>query len=182
MSNILFHTIVKAPLKRSVLIRGTLFAALGASCLLLGGIFFSQKTLILWGLPVFFLGLALITFGLLPYRKLAVLENWPNELVFGDDGRTFSFRQRGRTIFTMPLTTISKTTYCDKKSFYGIQIWLKQPLDEKILRHDPHFDLSAFVNKSQKNHACDISLPYFSHRAYHELRELLLEEDNNANC
>ncbi len=67
-------------LMKSTLLKGTLYAALGVIILVLAGAFLPSETLTTFGLPIFIMGIGLITFGLLPYRRLTSIEKCPNEL------------------------------------------------------------------------------------------------------
>ncbi len=156
---------INSSLKRYVLLRGTFLAFLGMALIAYCGAFLAPETLHIWGLPAFLIGLALITVGLLPYRRLTQLELKPHEIIL-DDTSSLKFFSKGRPLFSLPFADIAKMEYIDEKYRYGIGLWLKKPFPEKILIHDSHFDMKAFQTRSQKKAGCDIFLPYFTKRSF----------------
>lgn len=167
--NLLLRSSVKSTMKRFVLFRGTFLAGLGAALMLFTGAFLPRGTLALWGLLCFGIGLGLITLGLLPYRRLTRLENKPFEILLSQG--LLSFISKGIKKFSVPFASIEKTGFVDDRHQYGICLWLKKPAQEKVIVHDPGFDMAAFQNKSKAKHGCDLFLPYFSKRSYEEMRD-----------
>lgn len=158
---------LKPALKQSALYRGTLLAFPGICLLLFGGIFLKETSLALWGFPLMGAGLALITAGLLPYRRLTRLETVPHELLLiSDMGVRYS--QNRKPCFTIPWSSIAKTAYLDHPDHYGIAIWLERP----ISRHCTILNsasLDATFKIVQSRDRCDVFLPYFSKRSYQDM-------------
>lgn len=152
---------VKSSLKRYTLIRGTLIAGLGALLIVVTGIYLPVQEMQIWGLPILIMGLGLIAFGLMPYRRLSRLENSPNEVILFDD--SFQFFSKGRKIYTVPFSSIDKTSLIDNGTDYGIAIWLKKSPEQKVIVHDKKL---AYARKG-----CDIFLPYFTERSFAIFKE-----------
>lgn len=141
--NLCLRSSIKPALKRSLLFRGTLLATLGIALLIYAGLTLSVATLEHWGLPIFGISLALITAGLLPYKRLTRLEMHPHELLLTSDHEIRFFQKRTLCI-TLSWENIEKIAYVDHPSRYGIALWLKNP-DSKVF------------------------FPFFSERSYHEM-------------
>jgi hypothetical protein len=163
---------VKTPLLRFVLFRGTFLAGVGSLFLFYGGLFLPVSMLNTWGILIFCVGLGLITLGLLPYRRLRRLEMQPYQLKV-DNGHFLHFLSKGRLILSIPLCAIEKTLYIEKEHLYGIGIVLKHPPPERVVVHDPSFQMVKYQRKSQKRYGCDLFIPYFSRRSYSDLVEVL---------
>jgi hypothetical protein len=121
-----------------------------------------------WGLPIFLTSIALITLGMLPYRKLKLLEMNPYILKWDDEW--LHFVTKGKTLFSIPLVSIAETKYVQKGKGYGIGLWLKKPLPQKMIVCDRHFDLDAYMKRSQSEHGCDLFFPYFTERSARALK------------
>jgi len=154
---------VQSTLIRRALIRGTILAGAGAILLALSGSLIPPGALWIWGLPIYITSIALIALGMLPYRQLKRLEMNPYALI--QDDLWLRFSSKGELLFSIPLTSIAETKYIDDQYIYGIGVWLKKPLPQKIVVRDRHFDLEAFMKKSQKEHGCDLFFPYFTERS-----------------
>lgn len=156
---------IQPALMRSSLMRGTCLAALGASTLLAAGGFLPSDQMTVWGLPLFLTSLTLITWGLLPYRRLRRLEMQPYQLTVDDEW--LHFTAGGRRRLSIPWASIAKLDYCGKKRNYGIGIVLKKPLPEKIIVHGTNtgFSKTPWLTSA----GCDIFMPYFSARSYQTL-------------
>lgn len=157
-------------LMHRVLWRGTCLAIAGAACLLIPGIIMSPVLMGIWGLPLFLAGMGLITWGLVPYRKLRKLEDNPYKIVIsGEDAIQFS--AKGKALFTVPREAIEQAAYCENETAYGIAIYLKSPLPKKLTVDDAGFNMADFRERSLKEHGCDLFLPYFSNRSFSTLEE-----------
>lgn len=80
-------------LMKSTLLKGTLLAGLGIFVITLAAIFLSPEYLTTYGLPLFAIGCGMITFGLLPYRRLTLLEKCPNEIWYKEALPTVSTKR-----------------------------------------------------------------------------------------
>jgi hypothetical protein len=149
MDPLVLRSSIRPSLKHSLLQRGTFLGFIGGLLFLLAGIFLPLPQLSIWGLPVLGAAFALITAGLLPYRRLSHLEMHPHEISLTEQRLRFS--RSGKPSFTLPLSCIKRIDYRDAPRHYGIAIWLKNPLPAK--------------------EGCDIFLPYFSKRSFDEMKE-----------
>lgn len=157
---------------RHALMRGSLIAALGIALLVYAGAFIPAATLHIWGWLIYAFGIGLITFGLLPYRRLSRLEKKPHEIIVDDKDRLL-FLLRGRKTFSVPTQSIDTIEFAPEKYMYGIAINLKRPIEGKVIVHDSSFNMQRFMDASQKKHRCDLFLPYFTNRSCNILKEHL---------
>jgi hypothetical protein len=163
---------IRSELLNHALKRGAWFGGGGASLILGGGIFFPLELLQIWGVPLFGLGLLFIGVGLRPYRQLCKLQMKPHSLHIDD--HYLLFLKNGKPLFKISLTSIEKVLYVEKKRLYGLAIWLKRPIAEKVKVLEPNFDFAAFAfNSMQHFEGCDLFLPYFSDRAYDKFKDQL---------
>lgn len=158
---------IQPALMRSAVAKGTLLGVTGVGLWLLG-LFLPISTLKYWGLPIFLIGGGMITWGLLPYRRLRALENTPNELV-AIENQYIQYRSKGKNVLRIPVISIREMHYVEKGSQYGIGILLKDPIPEKILIHDLTFNIDKFQENSLVNYRSDLYFPYFSKRSFQEL-------------
>lgn len=172
-------------LMRRTLFRGTLVAGGGVCLLLVVGALLQLQYMKLWGAAVFLIGIALITLGLLPYKRLKKLEEKPSTLTV--DQTALHYSSKGKIRFSIPIVSIARLDYmpeinssiqqateaAGQANEYGIKIFLNKPLKEKVIVQDPHFDFSRFSQQSLARHGSDLFLPYFSPRTYKTLEELL---------
>lgn len=135
---------IKPELMRKLLFKGTLLAGIGAVSILLAGLFLSPDYLAIWGLPIFLIGMGLITIGLLPYRRLKRLELNPHKLIIRPS-ESVQLLIKGKTVLVIPWNEIAKIEYEDHETNYGIR----------------------FFFKSSEN--IPIFIPFFSRRSYQTL-------------
>jgi hypothetical protein len=159
---------IQPALIRNAVMKGTLLGVIGVGLWLLG-LFLPVSVLKYWGLPLFLIGGGMITWGLLPYRRLRALENSPNELV-AFENKYIQYRSKGKDILKIPIQSIHEMKYVEKGSEYGIGILLKDPIPEKILIHDTTFNIDKFQENSLVNYKSDLYFPYFSKRSFQELQ------------
>lgn len=170
---VLRSTILPIVMRRSLWM-GTLLGGGGVLCLFLGGAFIPLPIMKTWGPWLFLFSLTLITWGLLPYKRLKRLEEKPDTLTI-EGLRWIHFSVRGKSLFSIPIDSIEHVNYVDQGRSYGIAITLKQPLPKKLVIQDPSCDLeSVFKLKRSLNlHGCDLFFPYFSRRSYESMQEYL---------
>jgi hypothetical protein len=167
---------IKSSLLRLILIRGTIIAGVGALFIFLAAAFLTVTLLNTWGFLILCLAVSLIGIGMIPYRKLTRLEKKPYEII-AEDNSKLHFKILGNPAFMIPCVSIQNMKYLEKGNIYGIAIFLKRPLTEKILINEQNFDMRKFQKNSQKKYACDLFLPYFSQRSFNELSEFLNRPD-----
>lgn len=161
-------------LMRKILWKGTLLGGSGVVILLLGGIFIPLKEMKVWGPFLFLFSLSLITWGLLPYRRLKRLEEKPSTLILeGEEWLHYSVR--GKPLFSIPIASIDHIIFIDKPSTYGIGVILKDHLPKKLVVQDTSFDPMQFPPRSLEWHPCDLFFQYFSQRSFNALHDRLVE-------
>lgn len=174
---------------RRTLLKGSFIAGLGVFLLSVSGTFLPPQSLQTWGMLLFLVGIAFITLGLLPYRRLKRLEDKPNTI--GIEGiKWLHVTLNGKLCFSIPIDSIDRIAYIPsldssvqqatemaaQAKVYGICIYLERPLSQKIIVQDPRFDFSNFSKKSLQAYGCDVFLPYFSPRTYLTLEQHLHAE------
>ena len=97
---------VKGEVKVYLLKRALFFGLLGGLLLLGMGTFAREEILSVWGLPSFALGIFLIAFGMIPYRKFTKLETHPHQILFDREALTF-ISNKGNNM-TVPYKEITK--------------------------------------------------------------------------
>lgn len=154
------------------LMRGTFLSVIGIIIILFGGAFTPQDYLKIWGLPIFVIGIAFITWGMLPYRKLRRLEINP-DCIQVDSEESLHFTIKGEPIFSLSLADIEHIEYIQKNHVYGIGIILRKTPSMKMIVYHSNWDLAALRKKSIKEYSCDLFLPYFSKYSFQELTEVI---------
>lgn len=164
------RTSIHPSLLRFTLLKGSLKAIFGALILVCGGMINSDD-LQRWGWLILIIGVGLITFGLLPYRKLKRLESKPNELVV--DIKHLHYIVKGKNLCTVPLSCIQQLDHFHHSCNYGIKMTLKKAMPEKIRFYNTQLNMCLWQKKSLKSHHCDLFFPYFSARTYATIEDLL---------
>jgi hypothetical protein len=159
------YTSIPSSLIRKKLFTGLAFAGAGVLLLTYSGSFVTPDTLSVWGLPILGLSLFLITYGLLPYRRLTYLEIHPNTLSIEDE-EFLQYRKEGEPLFSIPLDKIEALGYFERGEEYGITVKLKQTSEKKVLVHARNFSAEEFQKYSQKKTGADLFFPFFSRRSY----------------
>lgn len=159
------YSSVSPKVEKKALFKGSFIAGIGVLLLAFSGSFIKEPLLKIWGLPILILSASLITYGLLPYRRLMRLQRKPNEIILSEE--LLQYVENNKRQITLPLSLIKKASYLEDKDDYGIGIWLKSAeYSEKIIVHNPSFDLQKKVNQSEKRWKCDLFFPYFSRRSF----------------
>lgn len=175
-------------LMEHTLFQGTLKGGIGVFILLLGAIFLPPQEMKVWGFVLFVVAFAMLTWGLLPYKRLKKLEMNPSILTL-DDPSWIHFSTKGNRVFSVPVAAIARIDYfpyglslegdrqkvseeAAKNGRYGIAIWLKSEGFSSIQK-SPHFDLERFHRISQQSYECDLFFAYFSPRSYLTLQQVL---------
>ncbi len=132
---IVLRSTIRPELMRRTLFRGSLIAGIGIIFLVLAGIFLPVGLLSLWGIPIYLFSLGLVTWGLLPYRKLTRLEKKPEKICISNDG-LLTYQN-----MIIPLLSIKSCEYIDDENRYGIKITLKGDLKGQFF---PYFSERSF--------------------------------------
>lgn len=158
-----YRSSIHSPLLQKTLMRGSLLAGIGAF-LLLAGTFLSPASLKIWGPLIFFTGLGLIGWGLIPYRRLKRLETEPHEIHLSNNQLLFCWRKK--PVFTIQLDGIEKAVFISSGDVYGIGLSLVNASLRYVQVYDGKFDIARFQQQSIKKYGCDLFLPYFSERTF----------------
>ena len=126
------------PLKKKILIRGTLLAAIGGSLLIFTGSLLPPAILKMVGLLVFLLGGTLIYAGLIPYRTLLQLEKTPSELHLTEC--SLDFFSQGKLMQSIPWKDMGTLSFEETHTPYRIAVTLK---NGKVI-HFPYFTKYAY--------------------------------------
>ena len=167
------HSSISTDLLNRALKKGAWLGGIGGLLLIWGGTLLPLALLKIWGIPLFCTGMACISTGLLPYRKLTRLQLKPHAI--HSHGDEWIFLRSGRPLLKIPLCSLEKMTYIEKDKIYGLGLWLKCPIVEKVKVLQPYFNYATFTKQSRKKfEGCDLFLPYFSKR----VAKALLEQDH----
>lgn len=167
---------ISSALLRATLFRGFAVALIGICILLVAGSYLPVESLHKWGWGLFLIALGLITWGMLPYRRLSRLQVKPDELVLLDQNH-MTYVQRGKKILTIPVSSIAQMRYISHPSAYGIAIWLKPSPSKPVIAHQAFKEVEQMRKQGQRINKADVFLPYFNQRAYDELMDWLFEKE-----
>lgn len=155
---------IKRELKGYTIKKGGFISGGGALLLLFGALSLPRT----WTPWIFALSILFIVIGLYPYRQLCRLELKPHLLTV--EGGLLHFFRSGKSLFKIPIETIDHVAYVERDHLYGIAIYLKRPIENKIVVTDNRFQFEAFATDSATRfEGCDLFLPYFSSKAHQEL-------------
>ena len=145
MSNETFFSTIRSDTKKRLFFRALLLSIPGVFLLLGMGTFASIAAIQSWGTLTFFVGMGLIAWGMIPYRKITQLETKPYKIIVSEEAILFILHQGKQLHFTHG--GIQEVEYIEKKCRYGINLKTKEG--------------KAFF------------LPYFSTSTYRELHHYL---------
>lgn len=170
-----WRTSITAAYKRRCVLRAAFIGGIGVAALVAGGSFMPVDELSIFGFPLLLVAGGLMTWSMLPYRKMTRLEDKPDELWISPKG-AIVYAKGGNPTLTIPEIAISKIFYIDKPDIYGICISIKpQPL-EKVRIHDGSLDYAHFQYSNIRTYGCDIFLPFFSARTCEAIKEYIFGE------
>jgi len=141
-----FFSSIHPSLKRYLIKRSSLFALPGFFLLLYMGIFLSTSSIERWGIWGFALGFALISCGMIPYRRIIRLETKPHCLTFDKERLCFIHSKKGSVQF--PIDQIDQFYFVERKGFYGIRLYLR----------DGNYFLLPYFSKKTFNSLVDSGL------------------------
>lgn len=153
-SALFFHTSIDSTQKKKRLLTGTFVASIGALCLLLPVIYPSLS------LALFIAGIAFIATGLIPYKKITRLENFPITLRCTAD--SISLRQ-GASSLVIRYAHITGIFYDIKKR--SLILELRYILTPEPLKNAPwkrYYSLKTLR----------LTLPQFTKEAFEALKEI----------
>ena len=162
---------IQPQLRRKTLFKGFLLALIGISIILISGVFFTEETLDKWGIPIFVVGVGLITWGLLPYRNLSRIENKPDELMLVGTNLV-DFYIQGQKVLSLPTKAVKKWMHIETDELYGIGVQLHPGSLPSVTVYQS-LDESVTKPAIQKQFQVDLFFPYFTKRSFDELLEEL---------
>ncbi len=126
MSFQVYYSSISEILKKRMLARGFIAAIPGALLLFYMGLFAEIESLMRWGATSFIASIALISYGLIPYKRITRLEMNPYKLVCLKD--SFELYLNGKLLRKIPKAEIVKLDSVEKFLFYGIKITLNNDI------------------------------------------------------
>lgn len=163
MESLTLYSSVKTGMKKKLLFRGIALATVGALLFLISGAFLQERILGTIGLPLFLFVGSLVALGMVPYRKLLIIETKPHKIVAEED-KTLSFFLHGKQMLSLSRKQIDRIAYFEKPLFYGIAIHLKKEKETHF-----HPKMNVFSNQIKREYQCDLFLPYFSQHSFDSL-------------
>lgn len=162
-----FYTSVKPELKKAYLYGGTFCAICATLMLVAGGVFLKSQLLTIWGMPLFFIWILFVSLGMIPYRKLANLEDHPDKILI--EVGNLVFFSKGEAYLTIPLDNISQIDFMERRGAYGLGLLLKYPAPNPVIVHVP----ARKISKYQLRYGYDLFFPFFSQQTANELKSYL---------
>lgn len=150
METLTLYSSIKKELMQQQLVRGSAIAVFGAIILVFGGTWVPQNSLAYWGLPLFLVGIGLITWGMLPYRKLKQLEEHPY-VVKIENGTMHCFKS-GREVYQLHLEQVKSVEYVDDERHYGIKIAMR-PSESLFLPYFSKHSFEMIKSRIEPDHA-----------------------------
>lgn len=163
---------IKPELYKKTLFKGSFLSFLGFLPLLYGSLWMDVSSLSVWGIFLFAIGIGLIMFGMIPFKRITTLQKHPNELHWIND-QSISYNHLGKKMLTIPINSIQSLSYFEDSAIYGIKLNFKKQMDEKLTVHDPRFAYERYEKESQRRYGCDLFFPYFSKRGFTRLNSSL---------
>ena len=166
-------TTISAAIIKIFLMRGLFFAFIGIIGMTLSGAFLPIPLLKNWGFLIYVGCMGLIIWGLLPYKKIAQLQLKPNKLRLNSQ-LEIQFFSKGLNIISIPANSIQEIKYYKNAMNYGILIWFKKPLTEKvILHHQENKEVHSLRKQGYKMAHADLFIPWFNERSVNKIIEWL---------
>lgn len=163
-----WRTSINPAFRKRSLFKASTVSGLAIFLLAIAGSMMPLQLLSEWGFLMLLICGTLITWSMLPYRKLERLESNPDYLWTNSKG-DLVYGKQDLPILTIPLQSIDTSFFIDKKNIYGIGIVLHSHPQEKIRIHQVSFNFKTLQTSSLRKYGCDIFLPYFSERSFNEL-------------
>jgi hypothetical protein len=165
---------ISSKVLKHTLFRGCWIAFLGVALLLFGGTFVSLSFLQHFGFFLFLASIALITIGLLPYRKYTQMQLNPAVLIRNETSIAYYFK--GKKILTIPMKSGSEWNYVNDPLRYGILLSVQNENAGPILVHQK-ISLVEKMRKEGRRNGGILFFPFFSLTTYREL----FDENENEN-
>lgn len=178
-----FWSSLPRSLLRKALLKGMFIAFFGILVFALGGIFMPSSALQFWGFFLFIIAIALIRWGLHPYKQLLGLETTPHKIIIDEQadfsGFCIHLIVQGKEKIAIPEGSIERLSYFNGPEEYGILAHLKTTSEQKILVHDLSWKMDKLPSPFSNDSLKAIYLPYFSQRTFDELRDWISSEEQN---
>jgi hypothetical protein len=167
---VLYTSIKPQILKKSLFI-GSSFSITGAFCIVLSGAWLSMDTLQTYGIWILLTSFIVMSLGLLPFRRLKKLSQNPDHIQIHEE--YFTVYSQEKKILSIPFNAIQELEYAEYKKRYGMSIFFKDALKEKICIHCRDFDMKSIQKKSRQEWGCSIFLPFYSERSCCKLLNII---------
>ncbi len=149
MDHLKLFSVVQPKIKNRLLLRGIGWGGVGISILFVFGVWAPPAFLNIWGLPLFTLGIFLIGWGLIPYKKFIRLETHPHKILLKDKRLIFVSNKGGEWI--IPCSEVRRITYFESKVKYGLRLETKKSRTVfPYFLGDPRLDEIVHTNQSNE--------------------------------
>jgi len=160
------YSAVRPALLRTALFKGTFIAAVGVVLLVGSGSFLPPNLLSVWGLPILFIGIGLMAWGLIPYRRLQQIDSKPHKLVVVGD--VYLQYQRGeKALLTVPLEAVERLDYLEDGQRYGIELIIRSDAKKTVKQHQAKLPAGLYFEDEGR-----LFFPYFTRRSFTKLVHL----------
>lgn len=124
MDHLKLFSVAQSKVKKRLLLRGMFLSGVGIFILFVFGVWAPLAFLNVWGLLIFSLGIFLIGWGLIPYKRFIRLETHPHKILLEDNRLIFVSNKGGEWI--IPYSEIREITYFESKIKYGLRLETKK--------------------------------------------------------
>jgi len=124
MDHLKLFSVAQTKVKNRLLFQGMTLGGAGVFILFVFGVWAPLTFLNAWGLLIFSLGIFLIGWGLIPYKRFTRLETHPHTILLDDKRLIFVSNKGGKCI--IPYSEIRKITYFESKTKYGLRLETKK--------------------------------------------------------
>lgn len=159
-----FTTTIKPSYLRNSLVKGTLFAGIGALVLIFHHFFLADTLVFVLKLIILLLALECMILGLSPYKRLYQLSIHPEEIII--DLKHLTYLERKKAPVQLPVGQIQRLVFFERRSHYGIGVVLSEKQKKLLLSQRKR-------KRLEQKLGVDIYLPYFSRKTYEHIKETL---------
>ncbi len=169
-----FFTSISKEAVQKALRKGMFFASIGAFILVFAGVQLSVQQLGKWGGMLFLIGMGLITWGLLPYRKLSSMQLNPNRMMLNQSLEAVYFIKNQKAL-SFSIASIASSEWIVDQGIPGILVKFKETLTPPLTIYSGIKEAKK-MRKRAKQRKGDIFFPHFSQasfRIWQEWKELV---------
>lgn len=169
MQPIVLQTEITSSLRKKLFLQGTFGLILGALLGIISAFFYHISPF-----NYFLLGMVITSFCLLAgwrrFQKMIQFDTHPDALIVMENG--LAYKKKGEVVFILPFSLITSFTYRKNTKDYGLGVFLKHSVSEKILIKDRSFNLLHFHKMSKRKYQCDLFFLYVPEYEYESLKEI----------